>query len=75
MPPAPHTAVPHDTWGTVSYTVIWNLLDYPGFVIPGGKVEDKDVLDKGRKFYSKEDEELYKLCNLFKIAEMVSGVY
>lgn len=62
MPPAPHTAVSHDTWGTVSYTVLWNLLDYPGFVIPVGKVEERDVVENGRKFYSQEDEELYKLC-------------
>ncbi|KAI0976955.1 putative fatty-acid amide hydrolase [Xylaria arbuscula] len=45
MPPAPHTAVPHDTWMTASYTGLWNYLDYPAIVIPVDKVREEDVAD------------------------------
>jgi len=43
------TAVPHDTYGGAPYTTLWNLLDYPGVVIPFGKASkllDGDELAK-----------------------------
>ncbi|KAL2064572.1 hypothetical protein VTL71DRAFT_3709 [Oculimacula yallundae] len=35
-PGAAHTAVPHDTYGMPSYTLMWNVLDYPAGIIPYG---------------------------------------
>ncbi|KAF5257727.1 hypothetical protein FOXYS1_11732 [Fusarium oxysporum] len=43
MPALPHVAVPHNTVKWVGYTKVWNLLDYTALVIPGGKVEAKDL--------------------------------
>ncbi|WKT46615.1 hypothetical protein QSH57_011489 [Fusarium oxysporum f. sp. vasinfectum] len=43
MPALPHAAVPHNTVKWVGYTKVWNLLDYTALVIPGGKVEAKDL--------------------------------
>ncbi|KAI5919359.1 amidase signature domain-containing protein [Camillea tinctor] len=43
MPPMPHTAVPHGGCRWVGYTKVWNFVDYPALVIPGGKVEMEDV--------------------------------
>ncbi|KAF7715773.1 Uncharacterized protein PECH_006218 [Penicillium ucsense] len=37
-PGAQSSAVAHDTYAWPSYTVIWNLLDYPACIIPYGKV-------------------------------------
>ncbi|CAI7613130.1 unnamed protein product [Penicillium palitans] len=36
-PGAQSTAVGHDTYGWPSYTVMWNVLDYPACIIPFGK--------------------------------------
>ena len=47
----------------VSYTMIWNGLDYPACVFPVSKVDQ--VLDVKRprdKFLSKADEYFYNLC-------------
>ncbi|KAH9228315.1 hypothetical protein K456DRAFT_1847343 [Colletotrichum gloeosporioides 23] len=35
-PGADKTAVPHDTYGLMPYTVVFNLLDYPSCLIPTG---------------------------------------
>ncbi|KLO85860.1 general amidase [Fusarium fujikuroi] len=43
MPALPHAAVPHNTVKWVGYTKVWNLLDYTALVIPGGKVEARDL--------------------------------
>ncbi|KAF6787897.1 amidase [Colletotrichum sojae] len=43
MPPMPHSAVPHGGCRWVGYTKVWNFLDYPALVIPGGKVCEADV--------------------------------
>ncbi|KAI5464196.1 amidase [Mariannaea sp. PMI_226] len=43
MPPMPHTAVPHRGCRWVGYTKVWNFLDYPALVIPGGAVCDQDA--------------------------------
>ncbi|KAF9880650.1 hypothetical protein CkaCkLH20_01692 [Colletotrichum karsti] len=36
-PGADKTAVPHDTYGLMPYTVVFNLLDYPSCLIPTGR--------------------------------------
>ncbi|GAW17476.1 hypothetical protein ANO14919_069330 [Xylariales sp. No.14919] len=43
MPPMPHSSVPHGDCRWVGYTKVWNVLDYPAIVIPGGNVSDQDV--------------------------------
>ncbi|OHF01816.1 amidase [Colletotrichum orchidophilum] len=43
LPPMPHTAVPHGGCRWVGYTKVWNFLDYPALVIPGGRVSREDV--------------------------------
>lgn len=63
MPPAAHTALPHDKWAGASYTGLWNYLDYPAVVIPVDKVSDLDVADDLSKAkYGSDDEGLYSLC-------------
>ncbi|PWY79709.1 amidase, partial [Aspergillus heteromorphus CBS 117.55] len=39
------TAVPHDTYGTPVYTVVWNLLNFPASIIPYLKADKS--LDSG----------------------------
>jgi len=70
MPPAPHTAVPENTWATSSYTALWNLLDYPSFVLPTGTTNETDVDGSKREFYSAFDEKLYKLCKSSSICRL-----
>ncbi|GME45138.1 General amidase-B [Neofusicoccum parvum] len=60
MPPAPHTAIPADTWTALSYTVLWNVLDYPACIIPVGKVGPGDSKDQGAR-HGAADEAVYKL--------------
>ncbi|WDK12709.1 amidase [Colletotrichum graminicola] len=43
LPPMPHAAVPHGGCRWVGYTKVWNFLDYPALVIPGGQVCRQDV--------------------------------
>lgn len=43
MPPMPHSAVPHGQCRWVGYTKVWNLLDYPALVIPGGRTTQADA--------------------------------
>jgi amidase len=63
MPPAPHTAVPLDTWSAASYTGLWNYLDYPAVVIPVDKVQDSDLVDdESNAKYGLEDSKVYSLC-------------
>ncbi|KAF2169058.1 hypothetical protein M409DRAFT_21067 [Zasmidium cellare ATCC 36951] len=59
-PGAETTAVPHDTFGIPPYTLVWNLLQYPGIIIPVGKADkaiDKDSLASNdwKRKYSSED--------------------
>ncbi|KAL7940296.1 amidase signature domain-containing protein [Trichoderma barbatum] len=62
MPPAPHTALPLDTWTTATYTGLWNYLDYPAVVIPVDLVTDSDSMDDpSNAKYGPHDVELYKL--------------
>ena len=66
MPPAPHTAVPLDTWTTASYTGIWNYLDFPAVVIPVDEVRDSDADDDVvNAKYGSEDAKTYSLCTSF----------
>ncbi|RDW71681.1 hypothetical protein BP5796_07715 [Coleophoma crateriformis] len=44
-PPAETTAVVHDTYGNCPYTMLWNLLDYPGVIIPFGFADKNIDLD------------------------------
>lgn len=63
MAPAPHTAVPLDTWTTATYTGLWNYLDYPAVVIPVDKVGESDVADDVTYAkYGTEDARVYSLC-------------
>lgn len=63
MPPAPHTAVPWDTWTTASYTGLWNYLDYPAVVMPVDMVQESDLADDpSRAKYGPEDAKVYGLC-------------
>lgn len=63
MPPAPHTALPLDTWTTVTSTGLWNYLDYPAVVVPVDAVTDSDSIDDiSNAKYGLQDAELYKLC-------------
>jgi amidase len=67
MPPAPHTAVPLDTWSTASYTGLWNYLDYPAIVIPVDTVRDCDVADDvSNAKFGPEDAKLYSLCKFLR---------
>ena len=63
MPPAPHTAIPLDTWATATYTGLWNYLDYPAIVIPVDQVRDIDCADDlSNAKFGPDDESLYHLC-------------
>jgi amidase len=59
LPPSAHTAVPIDEWYSVSYTSLFNYLDWPAAVLPVGTVSSEDVLDAGAK-YGERDEHVYK---------------
>ncbi|KAF1995128.1 amidase [Amniculicola lignicola CBS 123094] len=62
MPPAPHTAVPLDTWTTASYTGLFNFLDFPAVVIPVDEVRDHDVADNlTNAKYGPDDAAVYSL--------------
>ncbi|KAK8122807.1 amidase [Apiospora sp. TS-2023a] len=63
MPPAPHTAVPLDKWSTITYTGLWNYLDYPAVVIPVDRVrEGKDVANEvSNAKFGAEDARVYSL--------------
>ncbi|KAF2009229.1 amidase [Aaosphaeria arxii CBS 175.79] len=62
MPPAPHTALPHDQWTSATYTGLWNYLDYPAVVIPVDTVCKSDLADDiSNAKYGAEDARLYSL--------------
>lgn len=62
-PAAPTTATPLDEWTSVTYTMLWNLLDYPALVLPAGKVSEVDVADEiHTAAFGPEDQQNYKLC-------------
>ncbi|KAH7321593.1 putative fatty-acid amide hydrolase [Rhexocercosporidium sp. MPI-PUGE-AT-0058] len=62
MPPAPHTAVTLDRWASVTYTGLWNYLDYPAVVIPVDEVRHVDFVDDmSNARFGVDDEKLYGL--------------
>ncbi|KAI5258661.1 amidase [Aureobasidium subglaciale] len=62
LPPAPQTATRFDEWGPVSYTALWNFLDYPATIIPTGRVRESDVADgEDSALYGEADLNNYKL--------------
>jgi amidase len=62
-PPAPTTATPLDEWQCITYTMLWNILDYPAVVIPTGKVCDSDSADGiENALFGPEDKKNYSLC-------------
>ncbi|TKX20240.1 amidase-like protein 13 [Elsinoe australis] len=61
-PPAPHTAVHFDEWLAISYTCLWNLLDYPACIIPTGRVRSSDSKDDiSQAKYGEMDQQTYRL--------------
>lgn len=62
-PPAPTTATPLDDWKCITYTMLWNFLDYPAVVIPTGRVRESDGLDGiENATFGPEDEQNYSMC-------------
>ncbi|KAF9011699.1 amidase signature domain-containing protein [Cyathus striatus] len=63
-PVAPYVAPPHGLNKTASYTMVWNVLDYPALIMPVSKVDlelDKPV--PPHAFYGKADKENYESYN------------
>jgi amidase len=60
MPPGPHTAMPHEKWGPINYTALWNYLDFPACIIPVGKVTAQDV-KRHEAMFETVDQSLYDL--------------
>lgn len=67
--PAPNTATPLDEWKCITYTALWNMLDYPAVVIPTGRVSDGDKADDPREMakFGGEDEENYGICEYLSL--------
>lgn len=57
-PSAQTTALPHDCFGVVHYTMVWNLLQWPGLIVPLGKA-DKEI---DREELAKPDPESGRVC-------------
>ena len=63
MPNAPTTATVHDTWLSASFTMLWNVLDYPAITIPTGSVTNTDLADDiDNAIYGPLDRENYQMC-------------
>jgi amidase len=63
MPPAASTALPLDTWSSLSYTGIWNYLDFPAIVIPVDRVRQEDFADDSSNAkFGPHDEKAYSHC-------------
>lgn len=69
--PAPHTALPLDKWSAVTYTCIFNYLDYPAIVIPVGRVQSSDVKDEEAKF-GEVDAKVYDICGFTSREEIMT---
>lgn len=70
MPPGPHTAMPHEKWGPINYTALWNYLDFPACVIPVGKVTSQDVKYR-EAIFGIADQSLYDLCKASQTTKTV----
>lgn len=63
LPSASTTATPLDEWGPVTYTALWNFLDYPAVVVPTGRVLVEDAADGIENArYGEQDQKNYQLC-------------
>lgn len=63
MPPAPHTAIPVDTWAAGTYTGLWNYLDFPAVVLPVDEVRESDLADDvSNAIFGPDDAQLYSQC-------------
>ncbi|KAK4621497.1 Putative amidase [Fulvia fulva] len=63
LPSAATTATPIDEWGPVTYTALWNFLDYPAVILPTGRVQpgdEADSLENAR--HGDMDRKNYSLC-------------
>ncbi|KAL7274816.1 hypothetical protein RUND412_002270 [Rhizina undulata] len=67
MPVAPHMTPGHDEWGGVSYTGIWNLVDWPSGVLPVRNVKASDLeadftsaMDEPGNKWEAENRELWR---------------
>jgi hypothetical protein len=57
------TATPLDEWKCITYTALWNLLDYPALIIPTGKVCESDSADSiENASFGPEDKQNYSMC-------------
>ncbi|KAJ5173463.1 Amidase [Penicillium coprophilum] len=90
MPGYQGTAQPHDIFGFVPYTVLWNVMDYPSCIIPYGKASksaDKPFIRNVnyKPPYDADDIEGAPCCvqligrnmhdeELLKVAELVSRI-
>ncbi|KAI9730784.1 MAG: hypothetical protein M1818_008064 [Claussenomyces sp. TS43310] len=62
-PVAPHPVPPMDRWNGVSYTLSFNLLDYPTGVIPVRSLKEEDLVGEiGTTWDNGWDESNRKLC-------------
>lgn len=62
-PPAPTTATPLDEWKCITYTMLWNLLDYPTVIIPAGRVCESDTADGiENAIFGPDDKQNYSMC-------------
>lgn len=63
LPPAPTTATPLDQWDAISYTALWNFLDYPAVILPTGKIRDDDHADSlDNAIHGDRDRHNYLMC-------------
>jgi amidase len=63
LPPAPQTATRFDEWGPITYTMLWNFLDYPTAIIPTGRVLPSDSADgEDAAQFGEKDLQNYRLC-------------
>lgn len=61
-PVAPAQGTPHDVKPWWGYCAQWNLLDYPGGVIPAGTVLESDAYPRGYEPVNELDRENMELC-------------
>ena len=72
MPPASTTATPIDEWGPVTYTALWNFLDYPAMILPTGTVQPGDEAESiDNASYGDADRKNYSLCESIICAQVL----
>ncbi|KAF2795688.1 amidase [Melanomma pulvis-pyrius CBS 109.77] len=65
-PVGPGVAPAHEEGRYWGYTAQWNLLDYPGLVVPVGKVESGDGKEKGYEVRNERDAWNYEIYDADK---------